>query len=395
MKKSAILYLLIVINFLNQCSGGGKTPSSPEKEKIIVGAARTGAYLPLLRGKRIAVLANHSSLIGKVHLVDTLLRSGIRVVKVFAPEHGFRGDRPDGALIRDSKDVATGLPVVSLYGQNKRLPATLLEDIDILIFDIQDVGVRFYTYISAMHYAMEACAKAGKLLLVLDRPNPNGMYVAGPVLDSTMRSYVGMHPIPVVHGLTVGELATMINGEGWLLHGRCPLKVIGALHYDHSMTWPLPVKPSPNLPNDLAVRLYPSLALFEGTAISVGRGTYSPFLQIGHPSFNHLPHRFRPVAIEGMSKYPPHENTICYGYDLAGEELAPHFTLRYLLEFYHTFEHKEAFFNDYFNKLTGDTTTMRQIKDGLSEADITAGWEKDLARYKQIRKKYLLYPDFE
>lgn len=364
-------------------------------DRIMVGAERTEQYLPILKDKRVAILANHSSLIGTTHLVDSLLALDINIIKVFAPEHGFRGDRPDGAHVEDAKDVKTGLPIVSLYGKNKTLPTELLQDIDVLIFDIQDVGVRFYTYISAMHYAMESCAKMNKLFIVLDRPNPNGMFVDGPILDSAMQSYVGMHPIPVVHGLTVGELAQMINGEDWLEAGPCDLKVISVKNYQHSDTYSLPVKPSPNLPNDQAITLYPSLALFEGTAISVGRGTYQPFLQIGHPSFTELPHQFTPVSIEGMSKYPPLENEKCFGMDLSQIDFQPQFTLSYLLDFYARFENKEDFFKDYFNTLMGNKVTMKQIENGWSEEEIRKSWEKELAIYKSARKKYLLYPDFE
>ncbi len=384
------MLILIFVFALTSC----KSQSVKEKG-IEVGAKQLAEFLPLLKNKRVAVLANHSSLIGNTHLVDTLISHQVNIVKVFAPEHGFRGDRPDGAYIDNSKDVATGLPIVSLYGKNKTLPAELLEDIDILIFDIQDVGVRFFTYISAMHYAMESCAKSGKKFIVLDRPNPNGMFVDGPILDSALQSYVGMHPIPVVHGLTVGELAKMINGENWLKDGQCDLTVVPVKNYDHNMSYAMPVKPSPNLPNDKAITLYPSLGLFEGTDISVGRGTHEAFLQIGHPSFFDMPHKFKPVSIEGMSKYPPHENKECFGHDLAEVEFGPQFTLSYVIDCYQLFEDKENYFKDYFNTLIGTTETMKQIQKGWSEKEIKSTWQVDLDNYKLMRKKYLLYPDFE
>lgn len=364
-------------------------------DEIIVGASRLDQYLPILKDKKIAVLANHSSLIGETHLIDSLLSLDISIVKVFAPEHGFRGNKSDGATINDSKDEKTGLPIVSIYGKNKYLPKEHLSDVDILLFDIQDVGVRFYTFISAMHYAMKACAESNTAFMVLDRPNPNGMYVDGPVLDSALSSYVGVHPIPVVHGLTVGELAHMINGEGWLGEKQCELTVITTLNYSHDLEYSLPVKPSPNLPNDQSIKLYPSLALFEGTEISVGRGTYKPFLQIGHPAFTDLSYSFTPASIDGMSKYPPLEGKTCYGYNLEEIDFKPQFTLNYLLEFYERFPKEQPFFKDYFHKLIGNTETMEQIKSGMSEEEIRETWKADLDNYKLTRKKYLLYPDFE
>lgn len=387
MKYLILLYFTISLN----CYVSAQQSSN----NIKVGAERLNEYLPLLENKRVGLLANHSSLIGSDHLVDILFKNNIDIVKVFAPEHGFRGDRSDGVDIKDSKDEKTGIAIVSIYGDNKYMPEKLLEDVDVLLFDIQDVGVRFYTFISAMHYAMEACAKTGTKFIVLDRPNPNGMYIDGPILDLKLKSYVGMHPIPVVHGLTVGELAQMINGERWLTNGKCDLTVIPATGYDHSMTYSLPVKPSPNLPNDQAIKLYPSLALFEGTVISVGRGTPYPFNIIGHPEFTNLNYSFTPVSLPGMSVSPPLEGKKCYGYDLSKVDFKPQFTLKYLLEFYNRYEKKQDFFKDYFNKLVGNTITMQQIKDGLSEREIKATWAGKLASYKKVRKKYLLYKDFE
>jgi uncharacterized protein YbbC (DUF1343 family) len=370
--------------------------SQPVNEPVIPGDNQINQYLPLLQNKRVAIVANHSAMIAGKHLIDTLLSLDINVTKVLAPEHGFRGDKSDGALINDGKDEKTGIPIISMYGKNKTLDSVIFNNIDIVIFDIQDVGVRFFTFISAMHYVMEACAVSNTPLIILDRPNPNGMYVDGPILDSDYQSYVGIHKIPLVHGLTVGELAKMINGEGWLKDAaKCSLTVITVKNYSHAMSYHLQTKPSPNLPNDLSIALYPSLALFEGTQISVGRGTYKPFLQVGHPSFKDLTYNFTPVSIEGMSKYPPLEGQVCYGYNFENMDFKPHFTLQFLIEFYNKFEDKDDYFKDYFNKLIGNGETMKQIKAGLSEAEIKATWQPQLDQYKIMRKKYLLYPDFE
>jgi uncharacterized protein YbbC (DUF1343 family) len=366
-----------------------------QEKQIMVGAEQMDQYLPLLKGKRVAILTNHSSMVGNTHLVDTLLSYSINIVNVFAPEHGFRGNQPDGAHIDNSKDQKTGIPIISLYGLNKNLPVEILENIDVLIFDIQDVGVRFYTYISAMAYAMKSCAEKGTSFIVLDRPNPNGMYVDGPMLDSAYTSYIGTLPLPIVHGLTIGELANMINGEKWMTEKTCPLTVIPVKNYNHLTKYNLPIKPSPNLPSDKSITLYPSLALFEGTVISVGRGTYQPFLQIGHPQFTDLKHSFTPASIPNMSAKPPLENKKCYGYSFENVTVKPAFTLKYLLEFYNKYDQKDEFFSPYFNKLVGNGETMKQIKAGLSEAEIKETWQPGLNKYKLMRKKYLLYKDFE
>lgn len=366
-----------------------------QSANVIVGAEQTDQYLPLLKNKKVGVLANQTSVIGDKHIVDVLQTNNINVVKVFAPEHGFRGNKSDGMDIKNSIDQLTGIAIESIYGENKYIPAKLLYGLDVVIFDIQDVGVRFYTYISAMQYMMDACAKTNTKFIVLDRPNPNGMYVDGPILDPKLKSYIGVQPIPVVHGLTVGELAQMINGECWLENGKCDLTVIPVKNYNHKTVYSLPIYPSPNLPNDQAIKLYPSLALFEGTVISVGRGTYEPFTQIGHPEFTDLPHNFTPESISNMSVNPPLEGKKCYGYNLKDIAFKPQFTLKYLLEFYEQFENKSAFFTSYFNKLIGNTVTMQQIKDGLSEKEIKATWATKLSAYKKMRKKYLLYADFE
>ncbi|MEM9858602.1 MAG: DUF1343 domain-containing protein [Bacteroidota bacterium] len=377
------------------CLGSCAHSQESDETLLMVGAQRFDRYIPFLKNKRVAIVANHSAMVDKTHLVDTLLARKINVVKVMAPEHGFRGDRSDGAEISDGKDARTGLPIVSIYGKTKKPTQEMLEDVDVVVFDIQDVGVRFFTFISTMHYVMEACAENKVQFIVLDRPNPNGMIIDGPVLDLKFRAFVGMHPIPTLHGLTVGELAKMINGEGWLEDSvTCDLKVITVENYDHSIAYLLPVKPSPNLPNQKSIVLYPSLALFEGTQVSVGRGTQQPFLQYGHPSFK-SDHSFTPVSIPGMSKYPPLEGQKCFGKYLGDTEIQPGFNLGYLLSAYAKFEDKDNFFKPYFNTLMGNDQTMQQVKQGLSEAQIKATWQAGLTAYKTKRKKYLLYDDFE
>jgi len=395
--------LILLLSFLiaqTNCNGQPKTAGPKEVEKsdeIIIGAARFDKYLPILLNKRVGLVVNQTSTVGSTHLVDTLMALDVDIKKVFAPEHGFRGDADAGATIEDGIDKKTQLPIISLYGSNKKPSSVQLEDLDVIIFDIQDVGTRFYTYISTMHYVMEAAAENNKELLILDRPNPNGMYVAGPVLDPVLdmelQSFVGMHPIPIVHGLTVGELASMIIGEGWLsTPNRLSYNIAKCLNYDHSKGYSLPVKPSPNLPNDLSIKLYPSLCLFEGTVISVGRGTQFPFQQIGHPHFTDLPYSFTPESIQGMASNPKYENETCYGVKF--ERHDHHFTLEYLIDFYKRYE-GDDFFNTYFNKLAGNKTLQVQIKAGLSAEEITNSWAKELDDYRSMRKDYLLYPDFE
>ncbi|CAN5842410.1 DUF1343 domain-containing protein [soil metagenome] len=376
------------------------TASSAESASAKAGPIRTGAeqtqrYLPLLQGKRVGMVVNHTSLIGKTHLVDSLQRRGISITKIFAPEHGFRGDADAGAHISSTVDARTGIPIVSLYGKNYKPTAEQLQDLDVVVFDIQDVGVRFYTYISTMHYVMEACAENDKKLLILDRPNPNGHYVDGPLLDKSLQSFVGMHPIPVVHGLTVGELANMINGEKWLAGGnKADVQVIPCQDYTHNSRYSLPVKPSPNLPNDLSITLYPSLCFFEGTNVSVGRGTYTPFQIIGSPIYKKTEFTFVPKSIKGMSSQPPHENQVCYGLDLTDPAKATPFTLKYLIEFYQNSSNKGKFFNAFFPKLAGNHSLQQQIISGKSEAEIRKTWEPALSEYRTLRKRYLLYPDF-
>lgn len=365
--------------------------------QIVVGAAQINAYLPLIQGQKVALVVNQTSVIGKTHLVDSLLALQVGIQKVFAPEHGFRGKADAGEHVKNSRDTRTNLPVISLYGKNKKPSVQQLSDVDLVIFDIQDVGARFYTYISTMHLVMEACAENNKKVLILDRPNPNGHYVAGPVLDPRLKSFVGMHPIPVVHGLTIGELALMINTEKWLKGGKsCDLSVIRVKNYSHQTPYPLPVKPSPNLPNDLSIALYPALCLFEGTQISVGRGTYAPFQMIGYPEKKFGRHTFKPQSIVGMSKYPKHQNKTCYGIDFrpeAHQKLVQGFSLKYLIEYYQKFANKAKFFNGYFNTLAGNFTLQQKIKNGWTAAAIVKSWEKDLDKYKTLRRRYLLYEE--
>jgi len=370
-------------------------------QEILPGARLMSNYLPLVQGKRVAVVANHTTLVGSKHLVDTLLSVGVTVKKIFSPEHGFRGDIEAGELIGNYTDKVTGLPVISLYGGSKKPKPADLSDVDVLIFDLQDVGVRFYTYISTMHYVMEACAENNKPLIILDRPNPNGFYVDGPVLDTAYRSFVGMHPVPLVHGMTIGEFAQMINGEGWLKGKiQCNLTVIPCKGYNHSMTTALPVRPSPNLPNHLSILLYPSLGLFEGTVVSVGRGTDYPFQVFGFPNFPDKGFRYIPVEKRGASLNPPYKGKPVYGIDLRDYSVnyfldRREIILDWLIYSYNNYPEKDKFFNNFFNLLAGTSLLRQQIESGLTPSEIRATWQPALEQFKLLRKKYLLYPDFE
>jgi uncharacterized protein YbbC (DUF1343 family) len=363
-----------------------------------VGAAQLPAYLPLLKGKRVGLVVNQTSLVGRTHLVDTLKSRGVNLTAIFAPEHGFRGEAADGATITDGRDARSGILVRSLYGKTKKPTPEMLADVDVLVFDIQDVGTRFYTFISTLHYVMEAAAEQGKTVVVLDRPNPNGAVVDGPVLEAKHRSFVGLDPLPICHGLTVGELAKMLNGEKWLAGGRqCALKVVPvAGRYTHAQPYPLPVRPSPNLPTARAVALYPSICLFEGTTVSVGRGTDRPFEVIGGPTQpTSRPYHFTPRPNPG-SPTPPLNGQLCYGLDLhqpAAQEPTEFFTLKYLLDFYQQSTDKAHFFTKYFEQLAGTDSLRAQVIAGRSEASIRASWQPALGRYKALRKKYLLYPE--
>ena len=358
---------------------------------VVIGAAQLDLLLPKLKDKRVALVVNHTSLIGKTHLADTLKSRGITIVKIFGPEHGFRGTAADGEHVNDSIDFKTGIPVVSLYGKNRKPTAKQFSNVDVVIFDIQDVGARFYTYIGTMHYVMETCAETNKKLIILDRPNPNA-FVDGPMNEKPLQSFVALHAIPIAHGLTVGELAQMINGEEWLANKlKCEIEIITLKNWQHSDDYILPVKPSPNLPNNQAVKMYPFICLFEGTVISLGRGTPFPFQVLGNPELKNMPFQFTPQTIKGVAVNPPHENKLCYGIDLRNAPIKRKIDLKYLFEMYKAYPDKEKFFLPYFDILAGNTTLKQQIKDGLTEEQIRESWKKDLIAYTEMRKKYLLY----
>jgi len=372
-----------------------------QSENIIIpGAERTEAYLHLIRGKKLGIVANQTSLIGQTHLVDSLLSLGIEITCIFSPEHGFRGDQNDGAMIRDEIDPGTGIPVKSLYQESKKPDPADFHGIDLVLFDIQDVGARFYTYISTLHYMMMACAENNTGLVVLDRPNPNGFYIDGPMLEPEFRSFVGMHEVPTVYGMTIGEYALMINGEGWLGNDlKCDLEVITCRNYDHNSKYQLPVKPSPNLPNMNSVYLYPSTCLFEGTVISEGRGTDYPFEVFGHPDLQNCSFTFIPESKPGAATNPKLLGKKCYGVDLRkyrelGDERPGRINLSWLLFAYNNFPDKENFFTDYFEKLAGTASLRAQIIKGMTEQEIRESWQDGLKNFQKTRKKYLLYPDF-
>lgn len=366
------------------------------------GADRLEELFPLLENKRISLVVNQTSLVQNVHLLDTLYNKGMHITQVFAPEHGFRGDADAGEFIKNGKDYRTQVPIISLYGKNKKSQPSQLQQTDIVIFDIQDVGARFYTYISTMFYVMQACAENNKELIILDRPNPCD-YVDGPVLDMKYKSFVGILPIPILHGCTIGELAQMINGEGWLGNNlQCPLKVITIEDWKHGQPYSLPVKPSPNLPNDQAIALYPSLCPFEGTSVSVGRGTDFPFQIIGSPTTKNLKFRFMPHPMKGSDKHPLHQDTYCYGLNLNSEKNIPKgFSLQYVIQFYNYFQNltkhaEKDFFTrpHWFDLLMGTNQVRLDILKNKTEEQIRSAWQKKLNQYKEIRKKYLLYEDY-
>jgi hypothetical protein len=362
------------------------------------GASQTENYFGLLKNKRVAVVANPTSVVGKAHLVDTLITSGIQVVKIFAPEHGFRGEAGNGDHVSNGFDKKTKLPIFSLYGSHTRPTAEMLSNVDVIVFDIQDVGVRFYTFLATMQEVMEAAVISKKPVIILDRPNPNGYYIDGPVMtDPKLYSFVGQLPIPIVHGCTLGELAKMINGEGWLTGKKsCELTVIPCSAYTHNSYFELPIKPSPNLPNITSIYAYPSLCLFEGTCISIGRGTALPFQQFGFPKCKVGETSFTPKEIPGVSTNPPYENQLCKGIKVSIEKRPTELNLSWLMTMYSNYPNKEKFFSSpgFFDKLAGNTLLRKQVVSGASEDEIRASWQKDLDSYKAIRKKYLLYPDF-
>ncbi len=409
--KICSLFLLFISSFYSGCVQRPSTEAPPNVDStelppvvdqgdLRLGAERFEAYLPLLEGQRVAMLVNQTSRIGADHLVDRLVEQGVDVRKIFAPEHGFRGEADRRAGVKDGKDEKTGLPITSLYGKKKKATPADLAGIDWVVFDIQDVGVRFYTYIGSMHYMMEACAENDINLLILDRPNPNGHYVDGPILDMAYQSFVGMHPVPVVHGMTVGEYAQMINGEAWLgVDQRCNLKVIPCTGYDHQKSYILPIKPSPNLPNNRSIYLYPSLCFFEGTPISVGRGTDKQFQILGHPDLETGDFLFTPKPMPGASK-PVLEGQQCRGFDLTyltEDDLweQREVQLWFLREVYQHFPNKDAFFkkNGFFNTLAGGPDLGQQIAAGWTEEEIRATWKEGLSAFKATRQQYLLYPE--
>ncbi len=400
--------LVFSFMFLN-CS------AQPAKEKakdkglstsILTGAEQTGEYFPYLKDKKVGMLVNPTSIIKKTSLVDSMQKAGIKIVRIFGPEHGFRGNASAGAEVNDTIDIKTGIPVISLYGKKSRPSKTDMEGIDIMVFDIQDVGVRFYTYINMLKTIMEVCAENNLELLVLDRPNPNGFYVDGPILDMNLKSGIGMFPIPILHGVTIAEFAQMINGEGWLANGmKCKLKIVKMKNYNHDMPYTLPVPPSPNLNTQQSILLYPSLCLFEGTVVSQGRGTYHPFTVLGNPLLkDKYSFSFTPRSIKGMAETPLFQDQECYGLDLRKYDTevfrkTRQLNLTWLKELYQAYPQKDKFF-DYkqsrqmgnFDKLAGTSKLREQIIAGTPEDEIRKSWEPGLSQYKEMRKKYLLYP---
>ncbi|MFN9951388.1 MAG: exo-beta-N-acetylmuramidase NamZ domain-containing protein [Bacteroidota bacterium] len=399
---AALLSIMVVV----ACSVNQK-PVSTDNGTLQTGAEQMNKYLGYLKGKRVAMMANQTTVVGNVHLVDTLRKRGINIVKVFGPEHGFRGNASAGAKVADEVDSATGIPLISLYGGKSKPSKEDLADVDVLIYDLQDVGCRFYTNINALAKMMEACADNKKELLILDRPNPNGYFIDGPILDMKFKSGIGQFPIPITHGLTIGEFATMLNGEGWLANGVvCPFKLVPVANYRHSMPYTLPVRPSPNLNTQQSIMLYPSLCLFEGTIISQGRGTYFPFTILGSPKLEgKYTFSFTPTGIKGMAETPLHMNQTCYGLDLRTidqKEImqAGKINLQWMMELYRAYPEPEKFF-DYkqsnqmgnIDKLAGVAEFKEQIKQGISEDSIRRTWEPGLQAYRAKRAKYLIYPD--
>lgn len=392
---ASFLAILITTSFVN-----------PPAKSIITGADQTSVYLPYLKGKRVGMLVNQTSIIGKSHCVDSLVKLGVTITKIFGPEHGFRGNASNGAKVSDSTDPKTGIPVISLYGKNRKPTKEHLADVDVMIFDVQDVGARFYTYINTLSHVMESCAENGKELVILDRPNPHGFCVDGPILEPHLKSGIGMFPIPITHGMTIGEFAQMINGEGWLPNKmQCKLKIIKVANYTHAMPYVLPVPPSPNLNTQQSIMLYPSICLFEGTILSQGRGTYMPFTVLGAPALKgKYSFTFKPVSIQGMSETPLHQDQECYGLDLRKFDAntfvkSKKLNLKWLFETYAAYPYKEKFFDmsqskqmGNFDKLAGTENLKKQIIAGTSEEEIRKSWEPGLSNYKKMREKYLLYP---
>lgn len=406
--KNILVTLLIFIGWQLAAAQPGRdvpVPTPAKTTKILTGADQAAEYLPYLKGKRVGLVANQTAVTGGGHLVDFLLSKGVEVVKVFGPEHGFRGNASAGVKVVDEKDPATGIKIISLYGAKRKPTREDLADVDVMIFDIQDVGCRFYTNINTLRDVMESCAAYKKELLVLDRPNPNGYLVDGPILDMDLKSGIGQFPIPIAHGLTIAEFARMINGEGWLENRAvCPLKIVKARNYRHDMEYVLPVKPSPNLNTQQSIMLYPSTCLFEGTVLNHGRGTYSPFAVFGSPVLKGIyEFSYTPVGIPGMSETPLHMNEVCYGldlrnYDTAALRKSKKLNLKWMIELYNAYPDKKNFFNKSLSKeindinlLAGTKEFKEQIVAGKSETEIRKSWEPGLSNYKKMRQKYLLY----
>jgi uncharacterized protein YbbC (DUF1343 family) len=401
-KNTFLLLFLIIFSCGNSLKGEKKkeergksktiTQNKISTENIKTGADNFAKYIPLLQNKKVGIVTNQSGILtNKTHLVDFLLSEKINIQKIYAPEHGFRGTADAGEVIKDGKDIKTGLPIISLYGNNKKPKPEQLEGIDVVVFDLQDVGARFYTYISSLHYVMEACAENNIPLIVLDRPNPNGGIVDGPILEKEFTSFVGMHPIPVLHGMTIGEYAKMINGEKWLKNeAQCKLTVISCENYNREMFYDLLVKPSPNLPNTQSINLYASLCFFEGTNVSVGRGTEKQFQIYGSPYLNKGAFSFTPQPNEG-AKDPTYNGMVCYGEDLSKIEPVKQLELKWLMKAYDQTTDKSKFFNAFFTKLAGTKKLQEQIEKGISENNIRASWQKGLTDFKVMRSKYLIY----
>ena len=400
------LTLVVVLSLCFTRKDLSTTAAVDTMAQLQTGAEQTTTYVPYLKGKRVAILANLTTIIGKRHLVDSLKSLGINIVKVFGPEHGFRGNASAGTAVHDETDSATGIPVISLYGKKNKPTKEDLAEVDIMVYDLQDVGCRFYTNINALSRLMEACHQNNKELLILDRPNPNAYLIDGPILDMKFKSGIGMFPIPISHGLTVGEFAQMANGEGWLTNKvKCKLRIIKVANYNHDMPYTLPVSPSPNLNTQQSVMLYPSTCLFEGTYLNHGRGTYFPFTVIGSPELKgKYSFSFTPVGIKGMAETPLFMNQVCYGLDLRNYDIEllrkkKQVNLQWIMELYKASPYKEKFFNSKLSeqmgvieRLAGNALFRQQIIDGTSEKDIRKSWEPGLSQYKVMRKKYLLYP---
>lgn len=385
----------MVLNVLGSCAYSFKDEIETiiDEQDVTPGINQPEDYLQFLKGRNVAIVANQTStFLNGVHLVDSLLTLDITISKVFSPEHGFRGKADAGEKVNSTNDPTTGLPIVSLYGNNKKPTNAQLEGVDVIVFDLQDVGVRFYTYISTLHYVMEAAAEMDIEVIVLDRPNPNGHYVDGPVLQKEFTSFVGMHPVPIVYGMTIGEYAKMINGEKWLNDSlACELKVVELLGYNHKSKYRLPIAPSPNLKSEKAINLYPSLCLFEGTIISVGRGTETPFEVYGHPNFKNAPYEFTPESTSGASN-PKLKNELCHGYNLQNEKYLDSFSLKYILNGVNQLKDQTVINNRrFFNLLAGNAELASQIENGLTENEIRKTWQEDLLEFRLIRSKYLLY----